>query len=261
MWALASLSYFESLEEVPYSFRRRFCFMKMLDLYQESVEEASGMLTTYKDRILPPTHPLHIELEGIVHRLSNAARMNGILDMDFKLFVIDADIKNAFVLPNGNVFVFAGICEVFDCDRDSLGVLLGHEMAHVIAGHAAEGACRESSILMVDALLFALLSLFVPSNYMFGVQEWFRAQFMNLITDLPFSRRNEMEADYIGLILAKQCGYDIEKGKTMWEKMRDEDGDNLPEIFSTHPGHEHRSNTIASWIKHVDCLGKHCTVF
>eukprot|EP01083_Nonionella_stella_P031334 85806_1 len=260
IWALGFYSYFENLEEVPYSFRRRFSYMVMQDLYEESIEESAGELTKYEDRILPDTHPLHITIQSIVNKLANVCRMNGILDMEFKLYVIDADIKNAYVLPNGNVFVFTGICNVFN-DVNSLSILLGHEMSHVVAGHSAESACRESMILMCDALAFMLLSLFIPSNYMFGLQEWFRLQIMHLFTELPFSRMNEIEADYIGLILAKQAGFDIEIGKTMWNKMSDEIGDELPEIFSTHPGHENRSNMIASWIKHVDCLAKHCTVF
>ena len=156
--------------------------------------------------------------------------------------------------------MYTGICETFN-DVDSLGVLLGHEMAHVIAAHASEGACRESTILMIDALVFMLVSLIIPSNYMFGITEWFRLQIMRLFTELPFSRNNEKEADYIGLVLAKQCGFDISKGKTMWKKMKEELGDELPEIFSTHPGHEHRSKQIAEWIPHVNSLAKHCTVF
>lgn len=260
LWALGFYSYFENLEEVPYSFRRRFSYMKMQDLYQESIQEASIKLTAYKDNILSTEHPLHIEIEEIVNKLSNMARMNGILDMKFKVFVIDADVKNAFVLPNGNVFVFTGICNVFN-NKHELGMLLGHEMGHVIAGHSSESACRESSILMIDALIFMLLSLFIPSNYMFGIQEWFRLQIMNLFTELPFSRNNEIEADYIGLILAKQCGYDISYGPSMWNKMKEVQGDNLPEIFSTHPCDANRSKYIKSWIKHVNCVGKHCTVF
>lgn len=141
---------------------------------------------------------------------------------------------------------------------------------------------------MIDALLFTMLSMFTADNGVFYFQEWFRylippflnqdklancphckcvvavhcrLQFLNLFTELPFSRQNEHEADYIGLILAKQCGFDISKGTTMWEKMAESEGDALPEIFSTHPGHVHRSREIASWMKHVDCLGKHCTVF
>merc|ERR1712154_168184 len=134
-------------------------------------------------------------------------------------------------------------------------------MAHVVAAHSAEALCRDSKWLMIDALLFTMLSMFTADNGVFYFQEWFRLQFLNLFTELPFSRQNEHEADYIGLILAKQCGFDISKGTTMWEKMAESEGDALSEIFSTHPGHVHRSREIASWMKHVDCLGKHCTVF
>ena len=234
--------------------------MKLEDLREEALELETQTLTEYADQMLPKTHSLYIEIQRIVDKLSNMTRINGILEKEFELFVIDADVKNAFVTPNGKVFVFTGICEVFD-DVDSMGMLIGHEMAHVIAAHSVEAACRDSWFLMVDALLFTLLQFVAPDNGVFFFQEWFRFQFLSLFTELPFSRQNEHEADYIGLILANQCGYDISKGATMWQKMAESEGDALPEIFSTHPGHEHRSREITSWMKHARSLEKHCTVF
>jgi len=234
--------------------------MKLEDLTLEALELETQTLEEYKDHILPKTHPLHSQIQLIVDKLSNMTRMSGILDKEFELFVIDHPVKNAFVTPNGKVFVFTGICEVFD-DADSLGMLIGHEMAHVIAAHSVEGACRESWFLMVDALLFALLQFIAPDNGIFYMQEWFRLQFMNLFTELPFSRLNEHEADYIGILLAQQCGFDISKGATMWQRMAESEGDALPEIFSTHPGHEHRAQEISCWMQHARTLEKHCTVF
>ena len=82
-------------------------------------------------------------------------------------------------------------------------------------------------IIIKIILIFSLTSLIIPSNYMFGITEWFRLQIMNLFTELPFIRMNEKEADYIGLILAKQSGFDINKGKTMWNKMTQVQGVDL----------------------------------
>ena len=68
----------------------------------------------------------------------------------------------------------------------------------------------------------------------------------------PFNRKQESEADYLGLIFASLSGYDIRETVKIWERMREANkGKEPPEFMSTHPSSTNRINSITSWINEV----------
>lgn len=96
---------------------------------------------------------------------------------DWKVYVIESPIPNAFVLPGGEIFVFTGILPIAQ-NEDGLAAVLSHEMAHSIARHSAE----KLSLYQFLFLSAIILQLFIGSIPM---SDWF----VNLLLMLPFSRK------------------------------------------------------------------------
>jgi metalloendopeptidase OMA1, mitochondrial len=72
----------------------------------------------------------------------------------------------------------------------------------------------------------------------------------NVLLDLPFSRKCEKEADYIGLLLMAKACYNPEEAVNLWQRMSDNSKANpeLAAFLSTHPSHKKRIESIRSWL-------------
>jgi predicted Zn-dependent protease len=160
----------------------------------------------------------------------------------------DPDSVNAFAVPGGKVAVYTGM---FRPARDEAGlaVVIGHEVAHALARHAAE-RMSQSQILGAGQLVIAgalggnpQLANQVLQAYGLGV---------GVGVVLPFSRSQESEADRIGLILMAKAGYDPRVSLEVWERMEKETNakgqGRSPDFLSTHPGYESRTQQLRSWI-------------
>jgi metalloendopeptidase OMA1, mitochondrial len=139
----------------------------------------------------------------------------------------DDKTVNAFALPGGKMAVYTGILPV--CQSETgLAVVMGHEIGHVVAQHGTE---RMTSTLGVDFVL----SLVNIGNYAQLAQQGF-----DLLVNLPFGRKQESEADEIGLMYMARAGYDPRESIAFWERMESLGGEGPPEFLSTHPSHETR---------------------
>lgn len=138
---------------------------------------------------------------------------------------------NAFVLPGGKVFVYTGILSIAQTD-DGLAAILGHEIAHNVARHAAEAMSQ--NLIFVAPLRLLLLGLDY-SGYTMGLARILGDTIMGLGVVRPASRKQESEADYIGLmIMAKAC-YDPNAAVGVWQRMEQAEVAQTPEWLSTHP--------------------------
>lgn len=150
----------------------------------------------------------------------------------WEFVVFEDPSANAFAMPGGKVGVHTGILDLMESD-DELAVVIGHEVAHVAAGHGNERMSRQMIITGVGVGLgFALdneddkTRALLLSAYGAGAQ---------VGINLPFSRREESEADEIGLIWSANAGYDPRAAIPFWRKMEDTGGVRPPEFLSTHP--------------------------
>jgi predicted Zn-dependent protease len=135
-------------------------------------------------------------------------------------------------MPGGKVAVYTGILP-YTKDETGLAVVMGHEVAHVLANHGNE---RMSQGLLTQfggmALSIALAQKAKQTQELFMTVFGLTA---NVGVLLPYSRLHESEADRIGLLIMGSAGYDPREAILFWERMSQEEKSRPPELLSTHP--------------------------
>jgi len=189
----------------------------------------------------------------VAARIIEAAKRSKYAEManqfQWEVTVIKNDkTMNAFALPGGKIAVYTGIFPVAKTEA-GLAAVLGHEVTHALARHGAE---RMSQGQLTNAALQVLgtAAEAAGGNAMLGQAAMAAlgagAQVGVL---LPFSRKHESEADYIGILLAADAGYDPRESVHLWERMEQMSGGKGPaEFLSTHPGHETRIEQLKKWM-------------
>ncbi len=169
-------------------------------------------------------------------------------EFEWEVSVIKDDkTMNAFALPGGKIAVYTGIFPVAK-NEAGLAAIMGHEVTHALARHGAE---RMSQGLIAQITLTGADIALAGGGAGAGTREavmqalGLGAQ-MGVI--LPFSRKHESEADYIGLLFAAQAGYDPREAVRVWERMGAAGGEQPPEYLSTHPSHQTRITQLNEWM-------------
>ncbi|XP_015877852.1 mitochondrial metalloendopeptidase OMA1 [Ziziphus jujuba] len=154
--------------------------------------------------------------------------------LNWEVLVVDEPVVNAFCMPGGKIVVFTGLLKHFRSDAE-IATIIGHEVGHAVARHSAEGITKN--------LWFAILQLIL---YQFVMPDLVNTM-STLFLRLPFSRRMEMEADYIGLLLIASAGYDPRVAPHVYEKLGRVAGDDssLKDYLSTHPSGKKRAQLLA----------------
>src|SRR5437667_3348496 len=166
----------------------------------------------------------------------------------------DDRMVNAFALPGGKVAVFTGILKYTKNDA-GLATVMGHEVAHALQRHGAERMSRNilEQIAQLGAMAGAATGAVNP-----GVVQGLQSAY-GVGVSLPFNRKQESEADYIGLRLMAQAGYDPHEAVPFWERMSGcprsmigklcfRSASAIPEFLSTHPSDVSRINQIEAWV-------------
>jgi len=172
-------------------------------------------------------------------------------NFEWEYILIDnKKVKNAWCMPGGKIAVYTGMLEVTK-NINGLAAVMGHEIAHAVAKHSVERASRNVAINVVtqvtDALTGGKLS---TVNRTTGINTIGLLTQMGIIN--PFNRKQETEADYLGLIFSSLSGYDIRETVNVWENMKQANkGKTPPEFMSTHPSPENRKKKIEMWISEI----------
>lgn len=140
-----------------------------------------------------------------------------------------AGTANAFVLPGGKVFVFSGLIPIAR-NEHGLATVLGHEIAHNLAGHVAE---RMSGQIGTNILLYSLI--FLTGGIAILGTHFIGGAVLDLLFSRPMGRMQESEADYIGLMMMAEACYDPREALGFWERMERAQQEEPPEWMSTHP--------------------------
>ncbi|MDA9317282.1 M48 family metallopeptidase [Puniceicoccaceae bacterium] len=144
----------------------------------------------------------------------------------------DDDQINAFAMPGGKVAVYTGIFKVAKTDAD-LAVVIGHEVAHVAAGHGNERVSQQIVATGINLTAVALTQDMDNTQRQLLLAGLGAGTAVGVI--LPFSRYHESEADEIGLMYAAKAGYDPRAAIGFWERMEAQKSGSPPEFLSTHP--------------------------
>ena len=155
------------------------------------------------------------------------------------VLVDDDQTKNAWCMPGGKIAFYSGILPIAK-NKDGIASIMGHEIAHAVARHSAE---RASTAMLTDFGIMAL-EKFVLGQRLPQASGYVR-QFG---LDLPFNRKQESEADYLGIIFSSLAGYNIEESYKVWERMKEEGGSGPAEFWSTHPSPDNRIKKLKEWI-------------
>ena len=162
---------------------------------------------------------------------------------DWQFAVLDSPQLNAFALPGGKVGVFAGMLQIM-ANEAQLATVLGHEVGHVNARHAAQRIVAENAValaLRLGASLLAYGDTPIPPQLVVALG----GSLADVGLIRPFGRGQELQADELGLRYMARAGYDPAESVEFWRRMLAlETGDRPPAFLSTHPASERR---IASW--------------
>ena len=162
------------------------------------------------------------------------------------ILIEDKKVKNAWCMPGGKIAIYTGILDITK-NTNGLAAVMGHEIAHAVAKHSVERASRGVILnwgtQLIDISTGGKLSQVNRVTGMNTVGLLSQIGIMN-----PFSRTQESEADYLGMIFSSLSGYDIRETKKLWERMKaSKKGKEISEFMSTHPSSDTRIKNLTEW--------------
>ena len=172
-------------------------------------------------------------------------------NFDWEYILIEnKNVRNAWCMPGGKIAVYTGILDVTK-NTNGLAAVMGHEIAHAVAKHSVErasrGALLNTGTQLIDIFTGGKLSQVNRATGMNTVGLLSQLGIMN-----PFTRKQESEADYLGMIFSSLSGYDIRETVKIWERMKKfNKGKAPPEFMSTHPSAENRIKKINDWTNQI----------
>ena len=173
------------------------------------------------------------------------------IGFDWEYILIEnKKVRNAWCMPGGKIAVYTGILDVTK-NTNGLAAVMGHEIAHAVAKHSVErasrGAILNTSTQLIDIFTGGKLSQVNRATGMNTVGLLSQLGIMN-----PFNRKQESEADYLGMIFSSLSGYDIRETVKIWERMKEfNKGKKPPQFMSTHPSSETRIRQLNEWMNEV----------
>ena len=198
--------------------------------------------------------PREIEpVKRVAARIVEAAKRSKYAEManqfQWEVTIIKDDkTANAFALPGGKMAVYTGIFPMAKTEA-GLAAVLGYEVTHALARHGAE-RMSQGQLTNAGLQIIGVAAGAAGGGGMLG-QSAMAALGVGAQVGvlLPFSRKHESEADYVGILLAADAGYDPREAIALWERMGQMSGGGAPsEFMSTHPSHETRIDQLKKWM-------------
>ncbi|XP_030626578.1 metalloendopeptidase OMA1, mitochondrial [Chanos chanos] len=239
-----SLFFLTHLDECPVTGRTRLLVFSRENFMELATLTTEGYMEEFKEMLVPVSDPRHQVVERVVQHL--AQRNQDIAEVSavpWSVHVVEGPTINAFVLPNGKVFIFTGMLEAV-ADIHQLTFIIGHEMAHALIGHSAEQATMSHVVDLLSLILLTAIWAVCPRDSLAALGQWIQGKLVQFMFDRPYSRKLEAEADQVGLQLAAKACADVRAGPVFWQQMEISDqlrGEpTIPEWLSTHPSHRNR---------------------
>jgi predicted Zn-dependent protease len=251
--SIVSALLFNSCSTVPLTGRSRLNLVSDDQVLPLAFQAYSEFLTENKTSVLPANNAQTLKVKTIGSRLVTAVQtyMNNnnygdlIKDYKWEVNVVQNNEKNAWCMPGGKIVVYTGILSVTQDDA-GLATVMGHEIAHAIAGHSAERMSNEMVSQGLGAAAGVALSKNPKTQSIFNTLYGVGAP----VAMLKFSRNQELEADRLGLIFMAMAGYNPASATGFWNRMSAASaGAQKPaEFLSTHPSDATRIAQIQKYL-------------
>ena len=216
----------------------------------EKVKEKEKMSNNIKS--LNEIKEIGKKMEDAISEYFNKKKIDDpTVNFDWEYILIDnKNIRNAWCMPGGKIAVYTGMLEVTK-NTNGLAAVMGHEVAHAVAKHSVERASR-GMLLNTGTRIIDIASGGVLSN----INKTTGMNTVGLLSQLgimnPFSRKQESEADYLGMIFSSLSGYDIRETVNIWKRMKEFNKGKAPaEFMSTHPSADNRIKKLNDWMNDV----------
>lgn len=196
-------------------------------------EVKKGRLLTERED--PAAHAL---VKRVSERVIAASGLGNAYKWDYMILNAPKTV-NAAAIAGGRIIVYTGILPVAQTDA-GLATILGHEVGHVMAHHTAERFSQDQLVNVAGAVAGASGGGNLATLAVLGLGQ---VGFL-----LPYSRAQESEADYIGVLVMAKASYDPRESVGLWQRMSQGGGSRGPEYLSTHPNPETRITQLQNWM-------------
>lgn len=251
---LSMLLFLAACSSVPLTGRKQM-------LLVSDSEVLSSSLTQYSDYMKTATKSTSKNGSVMVTRvgkkiaaateqyLKNNGLESEIKNFSWEFNLVKDDQVNAFCMPGGKIVVYEGLMQLVDSD-DELAVVVGHEVAHAVAKHSNERMSQQlmaqyGAQIIGQALSNKSAAVQQIGNSVYGLGAQYGVM-------LPFSRKHESEADYMGLVFMTMAGYNPEVAVNFWQKMSAGKSGATPEFMSTHPSDATRISDIQKYLPELE---------
>lgn len=240
------LAFLGGCSSVPLTGRKQLLLVSDQDVLSASLTQYSDYMKTAKKTSSGKDAAMVTRVgKKIAAATEQYLRQNGMQDeiknFSWEFNLVKDDQVNAFCMPGGKIVVYEGLMNLVDSD-DELAVVLGHEVAHAVAKHSNERMSQQlvaqyGAQILGAAVANKSAAVQNVASSVYGIGAQYGVM-------LPFSRKHESEADYMGLILMTMAGYNPDVAVHFWEKMSAGSGGKVPEFMSTHPSDSRRISDI-----------------
>jgi metalloendopeptidase OMA1, mitochondrial len=234
--AMAIIAMLQACETVPETGRRQLSLVGSGEVTQLSLSEFDKL-----KKETPISHDA--SQNALVRRVGERiAAVAPLPNAQWEFVLFDKpDVMNAFCLPGGKVGVYSGILKITQ-NEAGLATVVGHEVSHAVARHGEE-RMSEGLLLQLGGTALAALTQSRPEAAQQLIQSAYGVG-ANIGIMLPHSRKQELEADHLGLIYMARAGYDPHEAVAFWQRFKDynekQGGGRPPEFLSTHPVDDNR---------------------
>ncbi len=175
---------------------------------------------------------------------------NPTLNYDWEYNLIESEQVNAFCAPGGKIAIYTGILK-YTKNKDGLAAVMGHEIAHAVAKHSAERMSRaiatETGFAVADIATGGIAG---QARQVFS--EMTGLDILDISVMKTHGRKQESEADYMGMAFCNMTGYDLNESVRLWKRMNEKNKNKkIPQFLSTHPSSVTRILQIRGWIPEI----------
>lgn len=251
---VAMLLLLSSCGSVPLTGRRQMLLVSDQEVLSSSLTQYSNYMksakkSTSKDGAAMVTRVGKKIAAATEQYLKNNGLENEIKNFSWEFNLINDKQVNAFCMPGGKIVVYEGLLQIVDSE-DELAVVVGHEVAHAVAKHSNERMSQQllaqyGAAIVSQALSTKSAAIQQIGNSVYGLGAQYGVM-------LPFSRKHEYEADYMGLVFMTMAGYNPQSAVAFWQKMSAGNGASVPEFASTHPSDAARINEIKRHLPEIE---------